>query len=126
MEILIKRRGADVEKYDFAELPPAIHDELAARGAKSILQSAPDPAAAWERLKSGKVHADRTGERSTWRMAALAVKTKMLKKEGSADPAGDAEKWWSDLTAEGHAVVKRVPAVIIEHAKITGKELPSI
>ena len=84
------------------------------------------PAATGARLKSRSANGLGAEKRNAWRLAALLVKAKALAKEGADDPANAAADWWEVLTDEDRADLRKCPHVIAEHAKITGKELPSI
>lgn len=125
--ITITRRWGEVETYSLADIPTTLVGDLAKHGAACLLRSAVDPQAMWDRLKAGQLSTPRRGNgNSTWKKAAVAVKAKALKKDGHETPVPAADAWWGGLSKKERLALQRLPAVIIEHAKITGKELPAI
>ena len=126
--ITFRHRGDDaVESYDCTALPENLWRPLAMFGVKALLTRAKDPAETHRRIMSGDLsQSARQPRDSSWKQAALAVKAKKLKKEGHSDPETGALEWWINLSGKDRQKLKHFPAIITEHAKITGKPLQEI
>lgn len=126
--ITFRERNSNItESYDCTDLPESLWRPLALVGAKALLRMAKNRAEMYDHLMNGELlQSHRAARNSDWKQAACAVKVKKLKKEGHSDPETGALEWWINLSVKDRQKLRHLPAIITEHAKITGKPLQEI